>query len=178
MAHECGTLWFWRVADGKRPEPAVLVAALDAGESPAELADLERRKIVAALKQLGELEREAGALVLDFPDEEAAVEVRLVPKGLRADFFGDGFSLMDRVAAAMAGLGLWCYAAGDAEAHPPERPPRFGSDPADVTPLDDALGRAKQAVDGSGSTDPRERLRFMAEFLKREAGGGANDTND
>jgi hypothetical protein len=178
MAHECGTLWFWQVADGKRPKPAALFAALEVGESPAELADLDRRKIVAALKRLGEVEREGGALVLDFPDEEAAVEVRVGPRSLRADFFGDGFALMDRVAAAMAGLGLWCYVVDDKEAHPPERPRRFASDPADVTPLDDILARGMRSVDASGSADPRERLKLMVEFLKREAGGGATDTND
>jgi hypothetical protein len=143
--------------------------ALQAGEDPSELDDLDTRGLTVAFrKAYPAAEPEGDVLAIDLDDEQAGLEVAVGPKHVHVDFFGDAFRQMDRVVALMRAQGLACFDAAERKLYPPDEPaPRFEMTPEESAPLDamfDALG--KQAEKTRASTaDPQERLKMLKEFI-------------
>jgi hypothetical protein len=169
MSVEAGSLSFWRLRPGVRADAGLVYDALQAGEDPPELEDLDTRSLTAAFrKQYPTAEREGDVLAIDLDDEQAGLEVAVGRKHVHVAFFGDAFHQMDRVVKAMRALGLACFDADERKLYPPDEPaPRFEVTPEDSAPLDtmfDAMG--KQAEKARASTaDPQERLKMLKEFI-------------
>jgi hypothetical protein len=169
MAVEAGSLSFWRVIAGKHPKPAAIYEALQAGEEPDDLEDLDTRKLMAAVrKQYPSAEREEEILVIDLEDEETGIEVAASKKHVHFDFFGDAFRQMDRVMALMRGFGLACYDAGEEKLYPPDEPaPRFEMTPEESAPLDAMFAAMSEQADEarSATNDPQARLKMLKSFV-------------
>ena len=169
MAAETGWLSFWRVKAGKRPKPTAVYQALQAGEEPDDLEDLDTRKLMVAVrKQYPSAEREGKVLAIDLDDEQAGIEVVASKKHVHFDFYGDAFRQMDRVVALMRAFKLACYDAGERKLYPPDKPsPRFEMTPDESSPLDAmfaALGEQAEKA-RSATTDPQERLQMLKSFM-------------
>jgi hypothetical protein len=169
MAVDAGSLSFWRAKAGKRPQPAAVYAALEAGETPGELEDLDPRKVMAALrKQYPSAAREGEVLAVDLDDEQAGFEVRASKKHVHVDFFGDAFRQMDRVVAMMRGMGLACYDVGAQKLYPPDKPPpQYEMTPAESAPLDAMFAAMQRHAEQTraATNDPQERLKMLKSFI-------------
>jgi hypothetical protein len=168
MAVDAGSLSFSRAKAGKRPKPAAVYAALEAGETPGELEDLDPRKVMAAVrKQYPSAAREGEVLAVDLDDEQAAFEVRASKKHVHVDFFGDAFRQMDRVVALMRGMGLACYDVGAQRLYPPDEPPQYEMTSAERAPLDAMFAAMQRHAEQTraATNDPQERLKMLKSFI-------------
>lgn len=165
MGMVIGSLVFWKVGRGRRPDAKRLDEALQAGNEPAALEPLPVPAMLSALKdQYPTMEWSDGFAEVDLDDVQAGIEVSWKPRHFRFDFYGDGFAQMDVVAALMARFGCACYFVGEADAYPPDRVPKF-HDPQHDAEFDAKL-EAMRAHAMAAGADPQARLKAALAFMK------------
>jgi hypothetical protein len=125
MGHDAGHLVFWKPKVAKVSDPAGVLKALEAGELPAALTEIDVPRVLTELRRIYRTFKARSPAEIDLPKPETAITISWSARHFSFFFEGDAFKQMDKVSLVMSRLGLSTYDVLAAKIYATDAPPRF-----------------------------------------------------